>query len=258
MSRLAFERAAEQTALLLGQVRTKDLAGLLARGRGMEHALLALPQAAFSEALHSLFRAAEQDRVPLPEAAAYLRGFAAGLRSAQDATEVRTVWSGPATPGVPVRSTARVLVELVSGARRELLAMTYSARPYAPLTTALTDAVARGVEAHVVVETRTGAGGLLGGPEPAAAFRSVPGIRLWHWASEARKERGARQHAKLAVADRRTLLVGSANLTESGVRRNIEAGVLVTGGAAPERAAEHIRSLQRQGILVPLALDGSG
>ncbi|WP_456228945.1 phospholipase D-like domain-containing protein [Streptomyces sp. YJ-C3] len=56
----------------------------------------------------------------------------------------------------------------------------------------------------------------------------------------------------MAVADRRILLVGSANLTESGVRRNLEAGVLVTGGTAPQRAAEHIRELQRRGILTPL------
>ncbi|MEV4864099.1 hypothetical protein [Streptomyces ossamyceticus] len=48
------------------------------------------------------------------------------------------------------------------------------------------------------------------------------------------------------VADRHILLVGSANPTESGVRRNLEAGVLVTGGTAPHRAAEHIRELQRR------------
>ncbi|MFG2833570.1 phospholipase D-like domain-containing protein [Streptomyces zaomyceticus] len=61
----------------------------------------------------------------------------------------------------------------------------------------------------------------------------------------------SRQHAKFAVADRRTLLLGSANQTESGARRNMEAGVLVTGGEAPRRAAEHIRELQRRAILKP-------
>ncbi|MGY3204666.1 hypothetical protein ACVW19_005181 [Streptomyces sp. TE5632] len=41
-------------------------------------------------------------------------------------------------------------------------------------------------------------------------------------------------------------------LTESRVRRNPEAGVFVIGGAAPQRTAEHIRELQRRGILRPL------
>jgi phosphatidylserine/phosphatidylglycerophosphate/cardiolipin synthase-like enzyme len=36
-------------------------------------------------------------------------------------------------------------------------------------------------------------------------------------------------HAKVAVADRRVLLVSSANLTVSGIDENIEAGVLVRG-----------------------------
>lgn len=59
-------------------------------------------------------------------------------------------------------------------------------------------------------------------------------------------------HAKLAVADRRVLLVSSANLTQSGVGRNIEAGLLVHGGTAPQRAAEHFAELTAQGVLVRL------
>ncbi|MEU2582088.1 hypothetical protein ABZ612_03800 [Streptomyces avermitilis] len=49
-------------------------------------------------------------------------------------------------------------------------------------------------------------------------------------------------------------MLGSANLTESAARRNIEAGVLVTGGEAPRRTAEHIVELQRLGILRPFPL----
>jgi phosphatidylserine/phosphatidylglycerophosphate/cardiolipin synthase-like enzyme len=56
-------------------------------------------------------------------------------------------------------------------------------------------------------------------------------------------------HAKLTVADSRVLLVTSANLTQSGIGKDIEAGLLVRGGPAPARAAEHIRELQSSGIL---------
>ena len=59
-------------------------------------------------------------------------------------------------------------------------------------------------------------------------------------------------HAKIAVADRRTLLVSSANLTQSGVDTNIEAGLLVRGGAAPQRAAEHLDRLVADGTLARL------
>ena len=56
-------------------------------------------------------------------------------------------------------------------------------------------------------------------------------------------------HAKLAVADSKVLLVSSANLTQSGIGKNIEAGLLVRGGTAPARAAEHIRAFQSSGAL---------
>jgi phosphatidylserine/phosphatidylglycerophosphate/cardiolipin synthase-like enzyme len=105
-----------------------------------------------------------------------------------------------------------------------------------------------------VAETLAGARGLLKGREPAEAFASVPGLSLWHWAREPVDHPHSRQHAKLAVADRRTLFLGSANLTESAAHRNIEAGVLVSGGEAPIRAAEHIVELQRLGILKPFRL----
>ncbi|MFI9122791.1 DISARM system phospholipase D-like protein DrmC [Streptomyces bikiniensis] len=252
MSREEFEAAAAAVAAVLGSSRTKDLAGVLARGRGMEHALLAVQDPRASEAIREVYASVRRERIPYPEAAAYLRGFVAGLAGQPEEAHVSTVWSGPATPGVPVRPTARVLAEVVGRAERELLAMTYSARPYEPLAVALRAAIARGVDVHVVVETKAGAAGLLGGPEPAEAFAAVPGVRLWHWDPERRDHRQARQHAKLAVADRHVLLLGSANLTESGVRRNLEAGVLVTGGTAPQRAAEHIRELQRRGVLRPL------
>ncbi|WP_328222874.1 DISARM system phospholipase D-like protein DrmC [Streptomyces sp. NBC_00310] len=252
MSRAEFEAAAEGVVSVLGSARSKDLTGLLARGRGLEHALVAIQDPRASDAIRALYASLRHHHIPTAEAAAYLRGFIAGRARQQVDIDVSTVWSGPATPGVPVRPTARVLTEVVDGAERELLAMTYAARPYEPLSAALRAAVARGVEVHLVVETKAGAAGLLSGPEPADAFAAVPGIRLWHWAPERRENQRARQHAKLAVADRRVLLLGSANLTESAVRRNLEAGVLVTGGAAPQRAAEHIRELQRRGVLRPL------
>ncbi|WP_030871151.1 phospholipase D-like domain-containing protein [Streptomyces sp. NRRL S-37] len=77
-------------------------------------------------------------------------------------------------------------------------------------------------------------------------------MSLWHWARDPDGRPPSRRHAKLAVADRRTLFLGSANLTESAAHRNIGAGVLVNGGEAPRRAAEHIAELQRLGVLRPL------
>ena len=104
----------------------------------------------------------------------------------------------------------------------------------------------------VVVETLQGAGSALSGDEPYQAFTGINGIELWHWPTGRRSEPGAKMHAKLAVADRRILLITSANLTQSGVASNIEAGLLVRGGTAPQRAAEHVDALRASGDLVRL------
>jgi phosphatidylserine/phosphatidylglycerophosphate/cardiolipin synthase-like enzyme len=251
VSRKRFEAAVAGAVTALGPAQSKALVGMLAGGRSRAYILHAVQIPAAVPSVVALLDAAEAEELALAEIAAYLRGFVAGWTRHRQ-VEVRTVWSGPATPGVPVRATAQVLAEVVREAKAEFIAMTYSARAFPPLTRALQEAVGRGVRVDIVVETRIGAAGLLDGPEPADAFAAVPGVRLWHWPLEEREYQRARQHAKIAVADRSVLFLGSANLTASGARLNIEAGVLVRGGSAPQRAAEHVQELQRRGVLRPL------
>jgi phosphatidylserine/phosphatidylglycerophosphate/cardiolipin synthase-like enzyme len=185
-------------------------------------------------------------------ALAYLTGLAAGYVQRAGEVSVETVWSGPASHHVPVRATAAVLADLVGEARHELLLMTYSARSHQPLTDVLRAAIGRGVAVSVVVETLQGAGSALSGDEPYHAFTGINGIELWHWPTTRRTEPGAKMHAKLAVADRHILLITSANLTQSGVSKNIEAGLLIRGGTTPVRAAEHVDSLRARGDLTRL------
>ncbi|MFC5947045.1 DISARM system phospholipase D-like protein DrmC [Pseudonocardia lutea] len=184
----------------------------------------------------------------------YLRGLADGYAQAAATHRVESVWSGPHEHTVPVRSTEQALVDLVAGASEHLWLMTYSARPHRPVLDALGAARSRGVRVRVVVETLQGAGGALAGVEPGAAFLGVPGVELWHWPVRERPERSSRMHAKIAVADRRVLLVSSANLTQSGTVSNIEAGLLVRGGTAPRRATEHLEALVGSGTLARLAV----
>jgi len=184
--------------------------------------------------------------------AAYLRGAIAGYRHGLATQQIEVVWSGPASAQVPIRSTPQALAEVIATARRELLLMTYSAAPYEPITVALHAAQARGTAIDIVVETLAGAGSALAGREPATAFAGIPGVRLWHWPREHRPTDGAKMHAKLAVADRHTMLVSSINLTESGVEHSIEAGLIVRGGHAPRRVAEHVEQLRITGVLARL------
>jgi phosphatidylserine/phosphatidylglycerophosphate/cardiolipin synthase-like enzyme len=255
-----FEHAAGAFVERLGPARLRLLADRLERDRaGEDAAVAAVPVAGFDDAARAVLEARLRDGVPHSVAVAYLRGVAAGYGRHAESLRVESVWSGPASHRVPVRATARVLVDLVAEASRELLLMTYSAKPYEPLLETLASALRRGVTVAVVVETLQGAGTALAGGEPAAAFASLlPAVELWHWPASLREETGAKMHAKLAVADRRLLWVSSANLTSSGVGTNIEAGLLVRGGSAPPRAAEHIDALKARGVLTRLWPSAAG
>jgi phosphatidylserine/phosphatidylglycerophosphate/cardiolipin synthase-like enzyme len=244
MSWPRFEQAAADAVSRLGANRLRGITGRVAEGWPREAVIKADSDAApLLDALAA---------VEVPTAVAYLRGITAGYAQRAAETSVETVWSGPASHRIPVRATAQVLIGLVTEARHQLLLMTYSAKPYQPLTDALTRARDRGVAISAVVETLQGAGSALAGSEPYAAFAQIPGIELWHWPVGGRQEQSAKMHAKVAIADRRVLLVTSANLTQSGVGKNIEAGLLVRGGTVPGRAAEHIEELQATGTLVRL------
>jgi phosphatidylserine/phosphatidylglycerophosphate/cardiolipin synthase-like enzyme len=212
----------------------------------------------YAESIDALRSAIEQSGRPRNEALALLEGIVTGYTRGASSVRAELVWSGPSTHRVPVRSTAQVLIDVIEAAEHDVLLMTYSATPYPPLLAALSAARSRDVAVTVIVETIQGAAGAIVGSEPATAFLEVPGVELWHWPAGQRTETGAKMHAKLAVADSRMLFVSSANLTQSGVAKNIEAGVLIHGGYAPARAVEHIRELRAGGTLSRLQVGEPG
>lgn len=252
-----FEEAAVAAATRLGAAGLRSLANRVAAD-WPAHAILTSGGQTFAEAAAPVLAVLDTHGGTPAEVAAFLRGLAAAHEHMTTSVTVETVWSGPSSHSVPVRATAQALVEVIAEARHELLLMTYSAKPHLEIRTALEAATTQGVAVTVVVETLRGAGSALSGAEPAAAFSAIPGVELWHWPVINRTESGSKMHAKLAVADQRVLLVSSANLTQSGVAKNIEAGLLVRGGHAPRRAAEHISQLKAAGVLERLAVSSAG
>lgn len=252
-----FEDVATELVTRLGAASLRTLADRL-RAEWPEQAILGGTGREFVEATRALLAARRASGVSVDQAACFLRGLAAGYTRRAAEVSVETVWSGPGSHPVPVRATAQALVELIAEASHELILMTYSARPHEHLRAALTEAVRRGVAVTVVVETLEGACGALGGAEPAAAFSAIAGVELWHWPVAQRTGRNSKMHAKLAVADRRGLLTSSANLTQSGVDHNVEAGLLVRGGTAPQRVAEHLTELKATGTLERLSVSTRG
>ncbi len=86
--------------------------------------------------------------------------------------------------------------------------------------------------------------------DPAAIMRaSVPMAEIFTWREKSEPFVDGKVHAKIAVVDSARAFVTSANLTGHALKRNMEAGVLVSGGVVPKAMRDHLRALIDVGVL---------
>ncbi len=153
-------------------------------------------------------------------------------------TKVSLVWTGPETRSSGARDTSVVVRDLFEGAQRHVLIAGYSFERgeaiLAPLHAAMRD---RGVVVEMFVHL-DGADEAPIDPEwylrtQAAAWKTrfwtfgAPTPTLYVDPRAAVPKTYASLHAKCIAVDGARALVGSANFTDRGHARNIEAGVLV-------------------------------
>lgn len=178
-----------------------------------------------------------------------LRSAAAVASTLRTSQAIDIAWTGPTSAHVPVRMTAHVLVDLIAEARTRLFVVSYAAYKVAAVSAALRDAAMRGVDVRLILETDEDSGGRLS-VDAADAFAELHHVvTFWTWPGAQRPEQGAAMHAKAAIVDGRVALVTSANLTGAALDRNMELGVVIRGGAAPRRLADHFLALTASGML---------
>ncbi len=168
---------------------------------------------------------------------------------ARQEVQLELVWTGPVANRPTMRRTEQALLELIESATDELLLVSFVTYEVESIRAALVEAIERGVKVTLIAESTEHNDTVadqdprrLVGPEYADRMTVLV------WASKARIEftggRPGRLHAKFAIADRRRLLLGSANLTQAALARNIEAGVLITGGRIPPGLCAEVERLQ--------------
>lgn len=162
------------------------------------------------------------------------------------------VWTGPAPPDSPYRRTDQALLQLIGEAKESLTLVTYIAYRVEAIASALVEASKRGTRLRIISEspeedegkTRRDVVRALG---PEVAERAV----VYYWPEEMRPlppgGGTAVLHVKCAVADRRCVLLTSANLTEYALSVNMEMGLLVRGGPIPGLVEKHFDELVQNG-----------
>lgn len=153
------------------------------------------------------------------------------------------VWTGPTTPFVSTRRTEQALLQVINSAEQSLFITSFVAYDVSTIVKSLNAANDRGVVISMLLELSQVHGGSITFDAIDKMRTLVPAARLYAWRDKVDQFSDGRVHAKVAVADGRICFITSANLTGYAMEKNMEAGVLISGGRIAKLLDEHLRSL---------------
>lgn len=177
------------------------------------------------------------------ELASMLLAAGHAFESVSKQQSIELVWTGPTTPFVSARRTEQALLQVIGAARQTLFVTSFVAYDVSTIVKALNDASMRGVRISMLLESSHDHGGSLNFDMIGKMRTFVPSAKLYVWRERAAPFTDGRVHAKVAVADGVVCFITSANLTSHAMERNMEAGVLITGGRIPRLLHEHLQAL---------------
>jgi cardiolipin synthase A/B len=159
---------------------------------------------------------------------------------------IELVWSGPHNFAFSMRRTDEALLHLIASAQHTLYLSSYVFYQFDSLQQALIGAIEREVSVNLFLE--------IDKLKNLERFnRMIPknyqtSLSIFTWPRVSQTSMQGVFHAKVVISDNRRLLVSSANLTESAMLKNIELGLLVTGGDYAGQARQIFDVLIAEGI----------
>ncbi len=186
------------------------------------------------------------------ELALMLLAASHALESVSKRQSTELVWTGPTTPFVSARRTEQALLQVIDAAKQTLFVTSFVAYDISAIVKALNDASMRGVSISLLFESSQDHGGSISLDVIGKMRTLVPSAKLYAWRERPASFAGGRVHAKVAVADGDMCFITSANLTGYAMEKNMEAGVLISGGNIPRLLVDHLRSLVNTKVVSPV------
>jgi phosphatidylserine/phosphatidylglycerophosphate/cardiolipin synthase-like enzyme len=233
--------------------KTEQLAGAIRRLSGAKDTFslsnwAANPRA--KNALTALVAAWRGVEVPPAELAAMLTASSAAYHRAKGEQEVELVWTGPSSTLVATRKTEQALLQVIDAATSRLFITSFVAYDVASIVKALQRAIERGVQVSMLLEASELHGGGVSIDAIAKMKSTLPTAKVFSWVHKSDGFAGGKVHAKVAVADEMFCFISSANLTGHAMERNMEAGVLIRGGATPRSLHAHLEALETTNVII--------
>jgi cardiolipin synthase len=163
------------------------------------------------------------------------------------------VWTGPTTASESPRRTEQALLQVINSAEQSLFITSFVAYDVSTIVKALNEATNRGVAISMLLELSQDHGGSITFDAIGKMRTLVPTANLYAWREKADQFSDGSVHAKVAVADSRLCFITSANLTGHAMDKNMEAGVLITGGEIPRQLNNLLETLRTSLIIRPIA-----
>jgi phosphatidylserine/phosphatidylglycerophosphate/cardiolipin synthase-like enzyme len=166
---------------------------------------------------------------------------------------IELVWTGPDANCIPLRRTEQVLLQVIDSAKERLLVVSYAVHNIPDICDALVKATERGVVTTIIIETPNRLEGSNNFDTVRALGSAVAkSCSVYFWPEGKREKSPAGKvgilHVKCAVADGSRLFLSSANLTEYALSTNMELGILITGGTAPEQVERQFDRFMQSGV----------
>ena len=205
-----------------------------------------------SAVVEQLAAAWQNTKVGSDELASMLLAASHVYTKAASEQSTELVWTGPTTPFVSARRTEQALLQVINSAEQTLFITSFVAYDVSTIVKALNAAYERGVSITMLLESSQDHGGSINIDVIGKMRGLVPGAQLYAWRDKTGDFADGRVHAKVAVADKNSCFITSANLTGYAMEKNMEAGVLISGGAVPHTLADHLISLLQAKIIQPV------
>ena len=202
--------------------------------------------------IEQLVEAWRDSKVSSDELASMLLAASHVVTKAVTEQSAELVWTGPTTPFVSARRTEQALLQVINSAKTTLFITSFVAYDVSSIVKALNAANERGVLVSMLLESSLEHGGSITSDTIGKMRTQVPSAHLFAWTDKADPYSDGRVHAKVAVADNNICFITSANLTGYAMEKNMEAGVLISGGRIPRSLNDHLRSLVDTKIVSPV------
>jgi len=193
--------------------------------------------------LDALMEAWKKTNVSAGELAGMLLASSTAIQKATLEQSIELVWTGPTTPFASTRRTEQALLEVINGSTENIFITSFVSYDVESILMAINLACDRGVSVKILLELSLEQGGSVSIDGIGRMRALAPQAHLYAWREKTDVFAHGSVHAKVAVADEKVCFITSANLTGYAMEKNMEAGVLITGGDLPKLMHKHLQSL---------------